>query len=50
MSEKLQKKYHDEHKKMVEEVKDVKQIIEVPRLHYKHLDGLDYAKLRQQFQ
>lgn len=49
LSERLRTKYHDEHKKMVEEVKDVKQVIEVPRLHYKHLDNLDYRSLRDQY-
>ena len=46
ISERLRTKYHEEHKKMVAEVKDVKQIIQVPRLHYKYLDNLDYNSLR----
>lgn len=49
ISELLRTKYHDEHKKMLNEVKDVKQIIQIPRLHYKYLDNLDYQSLRDQY-
>lgn len=25
-------------------------MVQVPRLHYKHLDGIDYARLRDQYE
>ena len=35
--------------KLKQELKELKQIIKVPRLHYKHIDSIDYDDLKTQY-
>lgn len=45
----MTEKYKKENKIMFEEVKEIKKIIKIPRLHYKGIEDSDYQALKEQY-
>lgn len=49
LSQKINKKIHQEYSRCLQELKEVKQTLKVPRLHYKFTEKQDWDEISKQF-